>query len=71
MRVETTGIYFHADMSIKERALARWTPKLAATGPPTLSSPSSRICDHVTLAGCVAVHEPVLFGYCSIIPGET
>jgi hypothetical protein len=23
MRVETTGIYFHADMSIKERALAR------------------------------------------------
>jgi len=25
-RVETTGIYFHADMSIKERALARTTP---------------------------------------------
>ena len=25
-RVETTGIYIHADMSIKERALSRTTP---------------------------------------------
>lgn len=25
-RVETTGIYTHADMSIKQRALARTTP---------------------------------------------
>ena len=31
-RVETTQIYIHADMSIKERALARTTPPGTAPG---------------------------------------
>ena len=31
-RVETTQIYVHADMSIKERALARTTPPATTPG---------------------------------------
>ena len=38
--VETTHIYLHADMALKEQALARTTPPTATpadTGPPTSS----------------------------------
>ena len=38
-RVETTGIKFHADMSIKERALARTTPLNAKAGRYRASDP--------------------------------
>ena len=41
--VDTTQIYLHADLAIKERALARTAPLDArpdATGPPTPSWPS-------------------------------
>ena len=48
-RVDTTQIYLHADLALKERALARTkppTPNPAATGPPTRSSPSSKRSDY-------------------------
>jgi hypothetical protein len=44
-RVETTHIYPHADLALKEKALARTkppTPNQAATGHPTRSTRSSR-----------------------------
>jgi hypothetical protein len=46
-RVETGQVYVHADMSIKERALARTTPPTTTPGryrPPTHSPPSSTHC---------------------------
>ena len=49
-RIETTQIYLHADLAIKERALARTTPAdtparpLPAARP--RSSPSSKACDY-------------------------
>ena len=49
-RVETTQIYLHADLALKERALARTnppdTPSPAATSHPTRSSPSSKRSDY-------------------------
>ncbi|MGH9001726.1 MAG: hypothetical protein ACRDYV_01230 [Acidimicrobiia bacterium] len=48
--VETTQIYVHADLTLKERALApaprRSASNLAATGLPTSSSPSSKASDY-------------------------
>ena len=46
---QTTQIYLHGDLSMKERALARprqRTRRQAATSPPTSSSPSSKRCDY-------------------------
>ena len=43
--VDTTQIYLHADLALKEKALARTRPptaRPAATSPPTASSPSSK-----------------------------
>lgn len=47
--VATTQIYVHADLALKERALARTThspPPQVATNPPTRSSRSSTTCDY-------------------------
>jgi len=46
---QTTQIYLHGDLTIKERAIARTAPpkpRQAATGHPTPSSPSSKPCDY-------------------------
>jgi integrase/recombinase XerD len=51
-KVDTTTIYLHADLGIKERALARTRPppsSPAATTPPTRSSPSSKRSDYADL----------------------
>ena len=48
-QVETTQIYLHADLALKERAIARTTPpgtNPGATSPPTGFSPSSRASDY-------------------------
>ena len=48
----TTQIYLHADMTLKEKALARTRPPdshPAATSPPTSSSPSSKPSDYADL----------------------
>ena len=48
-RVETTQIYLHADLALKEKALARTkppTPSQVATDRPTRSSPSSKRSDY-------------------------
>ena len=50
--VETTQIYLHADLSLKEHALARTQRQplsRAASVPPTPSSPSWRACDYADL----------------------
>jgi hypothetical protein len=47
--VATTQIYIHADLALKEQALARTAPleaTPAATSPPTPSWPSSTACDY-------------------------
>ena len=47
--IETTGIYLHADMTLKQKAIDRTTPSApnpAATNHPTNSSPSSRPSDY-------------------------
>ena len=47
--IRATSVYLHADMTIKERALALTTPatvRPAATVPLTPCSPSSRACDY-------------------------
>lgn len=47
--VTTTNIYLHADMSQKERAIARTAPPnttLAGIAPRIRSWPSSRVCDY-------------------------
>ncbi|MBD0738859.1 hypothetical protein BGM09_05330 [Streptomyces sp. CBMA29] len=52
--VRSTDAYVHADMTIKEKALALTAPVAArpvATSPPTRSSPSSTACD-VDRTGC-------------------
>jgi integrase/recombinase XerD len=43
---QTTQIYRHADLALKERALARTAPPPDATAPPTNCSPSWNRCDH-------------------------
>ena len=48
--VDTTSIYVHADLALKERALERTTPAhipVAAIGLPTHSWPFSKGCDYV------------------------
>jgi hypothetical protein len=48
-QVSTTSIYLHADMTQKERAIARTQPlssSPAATAPPTASWPSSKACEY-------------------------
>jgi integrase len=53
--IRATSVYLHADMTIKERALALTTP--ASVRPPgattrlTPCSPSSRACDYADLTG--------------------
>lgn len=52
--VRSTNVYLHADLTIKEQALARVDPAstpLAATGPQTPCSRSSRACDYADLRG--------------------
>ena len=47
--VRSTQPYLHADLTIKEKALALVTPptsRPAATARPTPSSPSSKTCDY-------------------------
>ena len=48
--VETTQVYIHADMRMKEKALARASPPAAkpgpVSGPTTSSSPSSKRSDY-------------------------
>ena len=47
--IRSTDAYLHADMTIKEKALARTTPastRPAATARRTSSSPSSKACDY-------------------------
>jgi hypothetical protein len=49
--IETTRIYLHADLTLKERALTRTTPpnsKPAAINPQTPCSPSSRTSESAT-----------------------
>jgi hypothetical protein len=55
-QVATTQTYIHADLALKEQALARTTP--AGTTPgryrhQTRSSPSSKACDYADLPGPV------------------
>ena len=68
-QVETTQIYLHADLALKERALARTTPpdtpSPAATSHPTRSSPSSRRCDYADHPTAITpntnrAHPPIL-----------
>jgi hypothetical protein len=52
---EATQIYLHADMAIKERALARTTPvgvNADRYRPATRCSPSSRSSDHAERPAC-------------------
>jgi hypothetical protein len=53
-RNETTNVYVHADMTFKERALARTVPVAgsnpAATEHPTHFSPSWNLCDYADTA---------------------
>ena len=47
--IKSTEIYIHADMTLKEKALARVAPTPAAQRryrPPTGSSPSSKACNY-------------------------
>ena len=46
-RVETTGIYIHADMSIKERALSRTTPQNTKPGRYQASNPLLAFLDQL------------------------
>ena len=51
-QVETAQIYLHADLGIKERALARTTPPNTTPGryhTPMPFSPSSKLCDYAEL----------------------
>ncbi len=53
-KTDTVQIYLHADISLKERALARTTPPgttPAATGHPTTCSPSSKRSDYADQRG--------------------
>jgi hypothetical protein len=55
-QVATTQVYIHADLTLKERALARTTPPpppQAATSHQTRSSPSSKACDYADLPSAV------------------
>ena len=49
--IQTTQIYLHGDLTMKQRALDRTTPpdtpRPVATARPTRSSPSSKPCDYV------------------------
>ena len=60
--VRSTDAYVHADITIKEKALALTTPSAArpaATAPPTRSSRSSKACDYAerrTPLSCVTSH---------------
>ena len=58
--VETTQMYIHADIQLKERAMARTRPvrrRLGATAPTTSCSPSSRRSDYADMPRrCAPVH---------------
>ena len=62
-QVETTQIYLHADLALKERALARTTPTTSKPGryrPPTRSSPSSRRSDYADLPAAITAAKAAL-----------
>jgi integrase/recombinase XerD len=57
---ETTQIYLHADLALKERAIARTTPPApdpAVTSPATDSSPSSKPSDYADLSGSITAQH--------------
>ncbi|MFC7722517.1 tyrosine-type recombinase/integrase [Nonomuraea recticatena] len=65
--IRSTDAYLHADMSIKEKALALTTPQ-EATGryhPPTRSSRFSKVCDHAEPRG----RRPCSGGSCGSVLG--
>ncbi|WP_428834724.1 tyrosine-type recombinase/integrase [Nonomuraea recticatena] len=60
--IRSTDAYLHADMSIKEKALALTTPQ-EATGryhPPTRSSRFSKVCDHAEPRGAASLLRRLL-----------
>ena len=66
-QAETTQIYLHADLALKERALARTTPPTsspAATGRPTSCSPSSKPSDYADLS---AAHAAPASGFTTLV----
>ena len=70
-RTETTNIYLHADLSIKERALAGQRPStftLAASGLLTPCSPSSKHSDY---ADCSLGDTPADLGQCRTITAKS
>ena len=64
--VDTTQIYLHADLKLKEQALARTRHRTAApadTSPPTACSPGSKRSDYADLASpkplpCKGIQRP-------------
>ncbi|MER8809606.1 tyrosine-type recombinase/integrase [Mesorhizobium australicum] len=55
-QIETTHVYLHADLELKERTLAKTTPAntaQAATGRPTSFSRSSRRSDYADLIAAI------------------
>src|SRR5260370_21893712 len=63
--IRATSVYLHADMTIKERALALTTPASVRPGRYrrlTLCSPSSRACDYADLAGPLTTGAPAPHG---------
>ncbi len=63
-QAETTKIYLHADLALKERALARTTPGLDATSRRTSSSHSSKPSDYANLS---AAHAAATSGDTSLV----
>jgi hypothetical protein len=66
-QVATTQVYIHADLALKQQALARTTPAgttpgryqpPAATNHRTRSSPSSKACDYADLPGTLTRTPP-------------
>ena len=59
-QIATTNIYLHADMTHKRTPSPRpdrCGRSPAATGPPTLSSPSSKPCDYADILSVVTPTE--------------
>jgi len=64
-QTETAGIYLHADLALKEKALARTTPPTpppTATARPTRAWPSSKASDYAdpepTPAPAISARKP-------------
>ena len=72
-QVSTTSIYLHADMSQKERAIARTQPINATPGryrPPTTCSPSSKPSDYADTFRPFTAGEQALPAGVGIIHGS-